>query len=121
MQRKRGVEGLLPPERKPNRAQLLGLGLGLGLPGCLSDMVDAGSRVQKALLQPVPMFTTSERGIEPILLCFVCWKRITEKQVLFVLIDHRERARGDKNEMQGSFIYIEKRKRCLQLNALREI
>lgn len=57
MQRKRGVEGLLPPERKPKRAQLLGLGLGLGLPGCLSDMVEAGSRVQKALLQPVPMFT----------------------------------------------------------------
>ena len=57
MHRKRGVEGLLPPERKPKRAQLLGLGLGLGLPGCLSDMVEAGSRVQKALLQPVPMFT----------------------------------------------------------------
>lgn len=55
VQRKRGVEGLLPPERKPNRVQVLGLGL--GLPGCLSDMVDAGSRVQKALLQPVPIFT----------------------------------------------------------------
>ena len=55
--RKRGVEGLLPPERKPKRAQLLGLGPGPGLAGCLSDMVEAGSRVQKALLQPVPMFT----------------------------------------------------------------
>lgn len=50
------MEGLLVPERKLKRAQLLGLGLGLPLL-FLSDMVDSGSRVQKALLQPVPIFS----------------------------------------------------------------
>lgn len=31
LQRKRGVEGLLPLNKRPNLAQLLGLGLGLGI------------------------------------------------------------------------------------------
>lgn len=58
---KRGVEGLLlPPERKPSLVQLLGLGLELGLLCCFSDSEEeSGSRgivVQKALLQPVPIF-----------------------------------------------------------------
>ena len=58
---KRGVEGLLPPVRNPNRTQLLGLGLGLVPLCCLSDMVDSGSRVQKALLQPVPILFTHQK------------------------------------------------------------
>jgi hypothetical protein len=58
---KRGVEGLLlPPEKKPSLVQLLGLGLELGLLCCFSDTEEeSGSRgivVQKALLQPEPIF-----------------------------------------------------------------
>lgn len=60
-QRKLGVEGLLlPPEKKPNLAQLLGLGLLCCCCCCLlSDRVDSGSRVQNALLQPVLISTLS--------------------------------------------------------------
>lgn len=58
----RGVAGLLPPERNPNLAQLLGLGLGLREFCCCCCCVSAnmaslsrGMDVQKALLQPVPI------------------------------------------------------------------
>lgn len=56
------MEGLLPPppERNPNLVQLLGIGLELGLLCCLSDSEEEsesrGIVVQKALLQPVPIF-----------------------------------------------------------------
>lgn len=59
---RRGVVGLLPPERKASLAQLLGTGLWLGLVCCLSEIevVSAwslGMVVQKALLQPVPIMS----------------------------------------------------------------
>lgn len=61
-QRKLGVEGLLPPEKKLNLVRLLGLGLGLELRPddcCLSETLESGESretvVQKALLHPVPI------------------------------------------------------------------
>lgn len=66
---RRGVEGLLPPEKKLSLVQLLGLGLGLGLVlrrpfCCFSETLESGESretvVQKALLHPVPISTGTQ-------------------------------------------------------------
>ena len=73
---KRGVEGLLLPEKNPNLVQLLGLGLELGLLCCLSESEEEPESreivVQKALLQPVPISQTKKkiRNLVDTFLCF---------------------------------------------------
>lgn len=67
---------MLPLEKNPSFTHLLGLGLGLGLAVCcLSEIVvsrSLGIVVQKALLQPVPIFQSGGRaGIEEISTTFI--------------------------------------------------
>lgn len=89
---KRGVEGLLlPPERKPSLVQLLGLGLELGLLCCFSDSEEeSGSRgivVQKALLQPVPIFRDQMISL---FLCIYIYLYINLNLCLFIFYRDEE-------------------------------
>lgn len=66
----RGVDGLLPPERKASFTQLLGLGLGLSVypVRCLSRSGAAaslflGAVVQNARRQPVPIWCILNLGL----------------------------------------------------------
>lgn len=107
LQRKRGVEGLLL-DKKPSFAQLLGLGLGLGICcpplltccescACLSTKwgsLSLGIVVQKALLHPVPITMFPKFKIQETLMDL---KKLTKKEE-----ETREESRGGIEDIEIS-------------------